>query len=238
MILNTICTRPPREGWPELQEVRALLGRCPDLLAGQDATREWEYGMALKAIQAWGEAPLLKQELGANGLPWKLVDIGGAQSNFCQALAYLGHVEVVDPAIHTPDGQSGITHGSEFNVSHAKYSVEEYAVGFPGRFNVLTCISVIEHIPQKQIQEFLRALHRLLKPGGLLVLTTDYWDFEGPDTAHFHWMRERIYTPETLRYLRKKIREVGFDTFGETSLAWNGNIVYDYSLVHLSYVKR
>jgi 2-polyprenyl-3-methyl-5-hydroxy-6-metoxy-1,4-benzoquinol methylase len=39
-------------------------------------------------------------------------------------------------------------------------------------FDAITSIEVIEHLPASETQSFLRTIHRLLKPGGTLVLTT------------------------------------------------------------------
>jgi len=45
---------------------------------------------------------------------------------------------------------------------------------FPdGSFDAITCLSVIEH--GVDVQEFLTEAKRLLRDGGLLVLSTDYW---------------------------------------------------------------
>jgi len=54
------------------------------------------------------------------------------------------------------------------------------ASGGPIRFDVAYCSEVIEHVPQPQ--DFLRDIYRLLRPGGLLYLTT-------PDISH--WRRPR-----------------------------------------------
>jgi SAM-dependent methyltransferase len=55
------------------------------------------------------------------------------------------------------------------------------ATGFPdGRFDAVTCMSVIEHgVP---VEAFLAETARILAPGGVLVLSTDY-DAHPPDTS-------------------------------------------------------
>lgn len=54
------------------------------------------------------------------------------------------------------------------------------SVGAAVRFDMAYCSEVIEHVPQPQA--FLRDINRLLKPGGVLYLTT-------PDISH--WRRPR-----------------------------------------------
>jgi SAM-dependent methyltransferase len=41
-------------------------------------------------------------------------------------------------------------------------------------FDVITCLSVIEH--GVSLSEFLKESHRMLRPGGFLIVSTDYWD--------------------------------------------------------------
>ena len=110
---------------------------------------------------------------------------------------------------------------------------------------MITSISVIEHIPDTAkpghptpLTWFLDAAHRLLRPGGLLVLTTDYWDAIGPDTAHFHWMRDRIYNPESLQALERRCRRIGFVPYGGTDRTWHGPQLYDYAMASLVLTKE
>lgn len=41
-------------------------------------------------------------------------------------------------------------------------------------FDVVFCISVIEHLPRDRMTDALWELHRVLRPGGRLLLTTDF----------------------------------------------------------------
>lgn len=57
-----------------------------------------------------------------------------------------------------------------------------------GRFDAAFCISVIEHLPRERMRDALWELHRVLRPGGKLLLTTDFYrdhreklEYEGPD---------------------------------------------------------
>jgi SAM-dependent methyltransferase len=62
---------------------------------------------------------------------------------------------------------------------------------FPaGRFDAVTCMSVIEHgVP---VEPFLRESARILRPGGVLVLSTDY-DQQPPDTAGHSAYGQRVH---------------------------------------------
>lgn len=49
-----------------------------------------------------------------------------------------------------------------------------------GTFAAITCLSVIEHgVP---VEAYLREMARILRPGGVLITSTDYWQ-EGMDTS-------------------------------------------------------
>lgn len=213
----------------QLQAEVEILDDLPAVLDGQHAIRRWEYAMALHALGLWRDVtstPALA-----------ICDVGGAGSNFWQAL-HAGEPDAsilrLDPSLPTPDGQPGVIHYPDH--IDAAYGVEEWAQRLPASADVVTCLSVLEHLPD--VPAACRALHRLLRPGGLLVLTVDYWDCEGPDTAHFHWMRQRIYNAGRLRKLLGFLREIGFRSFGPPAdWAYHGHQVYDYSVAALALVK-
>ena len=216
----------------QLAPFSAMVDRYPDALAGQHAIRRWEYAMALRTIDGWVNGPIVHPPY--TGDPLQICDVGGAGSNFWQVLTGVTSEDiiVIDAALTTlPAGQ----------VLGIQGTVEEVAAGSApiarhGQFDILTCISVIEHV--EEVRKFFRACHMLLKPGGLLFLTTDYWDAEGDDTAHFHWMRKRIYNDERMRTLLGGLRELGYASFGQADWAYHGPQVYDYAVCSAAMVKK
>lgn len=189
----------PAHDYPLLAAELAHLS--PDATATQATEhRRWEYAMALYAIGAWAHA--------RHTTPRTLLDVGGAGSSFLAAVhsAYPGiATTLVDPTVNAP------------------IEAHTPSADTPP-FDVVTALSVLEHVDHWK--EFLRACVRHLRPGGLLVLTTDYWDCEGPDTAHFHWMRRRIYNRHTLTDVLDVLRdELRCRRFGGCDWYYSGNHV-------------
>jgi SAM-dependent methyltransferase len=82
-----------------------------------------------------------------------------------------------------------------------------------GSFDAVTCLSVIEHgVP---IPEFLAEAARLLRPGGVLVVSTDY-DAEPPDTSGHtaYGAPVHVFSPAEIEALIKLADEAGFDLDG------------------------
>lgn len=198
---------------PDLQAALARVDRlaATGALAGQHPHRRWEYALAMAAIDQWASHPAtpLPQQ------PYRIYDVGGAGSPFATLLEHgpiPARVHVVDPTTNTT---------VEYAAEQRLYPPAE----------VITAISVIEHVPQPR--PFLRACVDLLAPGGLLVLTADYWDSEGPDVAHCHWMRARIYHRETWSDVIAHLRGLGLRRWGGCDWTYHGPQVYDYSFVSL-----
>lgn len=219
---------------PELTASFILMDSYPDILYGQHEIRRWEYGMALCAIQSWvrwywATFPTATDR----DAPRKFCDIGGAGSHFWKALTALTFepITLIDPSAALEVGPENRA------VFVFKGTVEEYVPRHPlGQFDVLTCISVVEHVVN--VRPFLKACRALLKPGGLLFLTTDYTDTEGDDVFHFHWMRERIYNAGRVRRLMEDARDIGFRNFGESDWTYHGHQVYDYSVCSLAMTRK
>lgn len=194
----------------------ALVNRYDLSNQATSAGRQWEYAMALKAIRCWSASRL-------DGFPVPLVhlDVGGFGSPFVHILATQYEVQsvVVDPSLN---------HSIEFEAEFRRP---------PASVDVITAISVLEHV--KEWRTFLRACGALLKPGGLLFLTLDYWDAHGKDTAHFHWMRERIYNRDSIQDVLQILREVGVVRYGPVDWTYRGNQVYgEYSFLAVTLEKK
>lgn len=163
----------PEDLTHDLADEVEIVQRLFQTETAQADLRLWEYSMALRAVN---------QHHRSND-PQLIYDVGGAGSPFPKTLQSLNwEVEVIDPAIdHRPLGQRIQQH--------------------PRLADAVLCLSVLEHIPQEELDQFLYHLSCLVAPGGLLFLTMDYWEGEGEDLAHFHWMRRRIFNRTTWKML-------------------------------------
>lgn len=185
-------------------------------LSGQPPQRRWEYALALHAVHRWSLAH-------ARVPSEPIYDIGdGADSNLHHMLGEWTDREVIviDPL--------------EFRSCH---SLGEAVTGGTALADIVTCVSVVEHIAD--LRPFLYHLGCLVAPGGLLVLTMDYWNRCGPDLAVDHDQRARIFCPKTYRtYLLQELAPLQFSTFGGLDTTFHGNSVADYTIASLVLEKR
>ena len=199
-----------------LSEELALVDKHFTSAAPQHPMRRWEYAMALRAT------PLDKM------LPKVFYDIGGAGSPFLMMIderykSRLNYMETIDTAMGM--------------------SLAQYVRGNPRLADAVYCISVLEHIPPKDLSRFLYHLGCLVAPGVVLFLTVDSCDCarhgtSHPDQHHFHWMREQIFTwYGFLDNIVEPLLAEHFTPLGEVQLAYNGNYVYDYTFCSYALIK-
>jgi hypothetical protein len=84
-------------------------------------------------------------------------------------------------------------------------------------FDAITCMSVIEHgVP---LEAYFREMYRLLKPGGLLITSTDYYptpvDTRGQSV---HGAPIKIFSRAEIEAMLALATSVGFGTTGELDL--------------------
>jgi SAM-dependent methyltransferase len=95
-----------------------------------------------------------------------------------------------------------------------KFGVQDLTkTNYPSEmFQIITSISVIEHGVDSDA--YFREMHRLLRPGGLLLTSTDYWsepvDCKGIYPYGNEMGEMKVFTPEEIRNLCFAASKLGF----------------------------
>lgn len=193
----------------------------------QHHARRWEYAMGLCVLAMWRACGYRSPLQGLLAL-----DVGGAGSPFPHMLSVAGlPAIVVDPVVPADDPASAIPN-----------TIEQYSLAgsAPPHVDAIFSISTIEHVEDPV--RFLQACAQVLLPGGLLFITTDAWDkgITEPDAAHWHWLRERIYCPESLEHLVVVLQGMGMALLGEKDFTWRGAVLdnWGYSFASITMVKK
>lgn len=171
--------------------------------------RAWEYGLALDALKANGCRSVL--------------DVGGGGSAFAPAAATMGmEVTQVDPG----DCSAWVSAQAERIRKPLPYHQAEVMTFEGGQlYDAVTCLSVLEHVEDDGA--FFARLQRFLRPGGLLILTVDFWP-DGKPQVDGHL---RTYNVARLSQLIDLAP--GFELLGPPDYADRGAHVYGYTFASL-----
>ncbi len=143
------------------------------------------------------------KEASTRGARPKILDVGCGVGWISQLLTAHGEVTAIDSS------DAGLA------VARQRYPGARYVCGDVlrrdarmalGTFDILVCSEVIEHVPYPAQADFVAALHELLKPGGVCLLTTPnglaadrYW--ETPSHWSYRQPVEDWRRPRELRQL-------------------------------------
>jgi SAM-dependent methyltransferase len=112
----------------------------------------------------------------------------------------------------------------------------------PEYFDVITSLSVIEH--GVETESFLRESHRILRSGGLLIISTDYWSSLITTFKEAYGTNVRIFTQEEIQILIDRAREIGFMLTGkidykteEKAVRWK-RLDLDFTFIIFTLVKK
>ena len=136
------------------------------------ASRWWDPHSEFKPLHDINPLRVAYIERQAGGLKGKtVVDIGCGGGLLSEALAARGaRVTGIDLAEASLDVARMHQHESGLEVEYRHVSAEAFADEQAGAFEVVTCLEMLEHVPDPA--SIVEAAARLLKPGGTLVLST------------------------------------------------------------------
>lgn len=135
------------------------------------ASRWWDTTSEFKPLHAINPLRLnwIKQHIDLNGK--SVVDIGCGGGILAESLAQSGAtttgIDLSEKALKVAD-----LHGLEsgIQVKYELISAEELAQKAPKSFDVVTCMEMLEHVPDPL--SVIKACSELVKPGGLLFFST------------------------------------------------------------------
>ncbi len=165
-------------------------------------SKRWEYPWALQRAELRRGARVLDAGCGASIFPVYLAQ-AGMHTSACDLEIPVGLGELHGVAIDY----------RRADLLHLPFETAE--------FDAVFCISVIEHLPRDAAQAALQELGRVLRPGGRLLLTTDYyydakaelWYEDAQERFRVDW---NVFDEALLRALI--LNADGFDVEGETDL--------------------
>ncbi len=147
------------------------------------ASQWWDAGGKFRALHRIGPARLtfLRDEmvrhfrLPGGGLRplagLRVLDVGCGGGLICEPLARLGaRVTGLDPAPETIEAARRHAAGQGLAIDYRAGRVEELVAIDAEAFDAVTCLEVVEHVPDPAA--FLKACAALLRPGGLMLLST------------------------------------------------------------------
>jgi len=144
--------------------------RCHGLFYRNDHEhRSWEYAQVLCQLSELRIEP-----------PARILDTGSGCSYFPLLLKTLGYDIVVNDSMAYGDTiaclRAQCFHFG-FEIPLIVAPIEKLGIE-SDQWDVVLCVSVIEHLPTTEFANGLRELYRVAKPGGYLFITSDYFKDE------------------------------------------------------------
>jgi len=135
------------------------------------ASRWWDRNSEFKPLHEINPLRMGFIDAQVNLAGRKVLDVGCGGGILAEAMAHRGAIVTGIDMGEAPLAVARLhllESGLEIDYRHA--SAEDFAAANPGGFSVITCLEMLEHVPDPL--SVLRACHAMLEPGGHLFLST------------------------------------------------------------------
>lgn len=229
--------RRPSRRWPDEQTPTSVLGSRAEWLAAVQEARRLRLPLHHDRPKNWDALGALSVVLRHTDPSEAVLDAGSARySPVLPWLRLYGYTDLL--GLNLEFGKAARRDGVVFRYGDVTDT------DLPsGSLGAVTCMSVIEHgVP---VQAFLEECARLLRTGGVLVLSTDY-DADPPDTSGkvAYGQPVRIFSPQDVEALIGQAKSAGLELLGtfspqhaERPVHWKRQQL-DYTFIRLSFVRR
>jgi 2-polyprenyl-6-hydroxyphenyl methylase / 3-demethylubiquinone-9 3-methyltransferase len=135
------------------------------------ASRWWDRNSEFKPLHDINPLRVGFIDSKVNLVDKRVLDIGCGGGILSEAMAYRGaKVTGIDMG-EAPLGVARLhLLESKLDIDYRKITAEEFAVQNPGNFEVITCLEMLEHVPEPAA--IIKSCYELLKPGGDLFVST------------------------------------------------------------------
>jgi 2-polyprenyl-6-hydroxyphenyl methylase / 3-demethylubiquinone-9 3-methyltransferase len=135
------------------------------------AQRWWDPQGEFKPLHALNPVRLAYVEARAGLKDKRVLDVGCGGGLLSEAMARVGAaVTGIDLAPMTIEVAELHALDSGIAVDYRRQSAETHALQHPDEYDVITCMEMLEHVPEPM--SVLRALHRMVRPNGYVFLST------------------------------------------------------------------
>lgn len=101
----------------------------------------------------------------------QLLDVGCGGGIFAEGLAKAGaNVTGIDLSAGALEAARYHAQKNGLAISYLQTTVEDFAILYPARFDIITCMEMLEHVPNPA--SVIQACAELVKPGGLVFFST------------------------------------------------------------------
>jgi len=226
----------PEKDYPEILAGVAAVKYAADYFKARGARieiphehRYWEYATPVQ---------MLLNEYAGTGLGLskvRVLDVGAGWGAFGPTLALVYGTEVVE----SEPGKERFDRATINKILLAEGKSALNVFGFTTdeldlfrEYDMVTCISVIEHMPPDVEHRCWKNLTDKIKPGGLLYVDMDCVE-DASKKYTFDELRTHNFTIAELKERVELLKQLGMEPLSEPDYEWHGAHVYDFTFFRI-----